>query len=285
MDKLGRIFKLTNNDHTLNKMIPITNTIAICLYLFVAGYQALFLLNRLEGPLKRSLLLGPGTIAVCAHAVSAIYTIYDGQHVDLGFFKVPSLIFWCVSVITLLGLSRRPTSNILVVLFPLAAMSILVSSLAAPVREVSISPGILVHILSSILAYSLLTIAAIQAFGLALQEHKLKHHHTGGILRALPPLQTMETTLFEILWASVIFLSVSILSGVVYIDDIFAQHLAHKTALSIAAWCMFSLLLWGRHQLGWRSQTAVRWTIGGFVSLMLAYFGSKLVLELILHAA
>jgi ABC-type uncharacterized transport system permease subunit len=63
----------------------------------------------------------------------------------------------------------------------------------------------------------------------------------------------------------------------------FAQHLVHKTALTLLAWVIYSTLLWGRYQLGWRSQTAVRFTLGGFALLVLAFFGSKLVLELVLQ--
>ena len=265
-------------------MIFIVNIIAISLYLLLAGYQAMYLFNRMQQEPKRTVVIALGAVAVVAHAISSLNAIYNNNTADLGFFRVSSLIFWFISLLTLLSLLRRSTSNILAAVFPLAAVSIIASSLSAPVREVqmSITPGILVHILSSILAYSLLTMAAIQAFGLAVQEHQLKQHHIRGILRALPPLQTMEKMLFELLWIGVILLSISILSGAIYIDDIFAQHLVHKTTLSIAAWCIFSVLLWGRHQLGWRSQTAVRWTLGGFIAIMLSYFGSKLVLELIL---
>jgi len=65
--------------------------------------------------------------------------------------------------------------------------------------------------------------------------------------------------------------------------DEFAQHLVHKTVLSIAAWIVFAVLLWGRWRFGWRGRTAIRWTISGFVTLMLAFLGTKLVLELILQ--
>ena len=92
----------------------------------------------------------------------------------------------------------------------------------------------------------------------------------------------METLLFELIWVGLALLTLAIGSGIIYLDDIFAQHLVHKSTLSIAAWLIFAMLLWGRHQWGWRSQTAVRWTLGGFATLMLGYFGSKLVLELIL---
>jgi ABC-type uncharacterized transport system permease subunit len=89
--------------------------------------------------------------------------------------------------------------------------------------------------------------------------------------------------LFELLWIGVTLLTIAIVSGVVFIDDIFAQSLVHKTVLTIGAWLLFSMLLWGHYQLGWRSKTAVRLTLAGFALLMLAFFGSKLVLELILH--
>jgi ABC-type uncharacterized transport system permease subunit len=95
----------------------------------------------------------------------------------------------------------------------------------------------------------------------------------------------MEAMLFELIWLGVIALSLSIFTGVAFMNDIFAQHLVHKTVLSIAAWLLFTVLLWGHHRLGWRSQTAVRLTVVGFTLLMLAFLGSKLVLELLLGQA
>ena len=141
----------------------------------------------------------------------------------------------------------------------------------------------LFHIAASLLAYALLTLAALQAALLAIQDRQLKHHHPMGIVRLLPPLQLMESMLFELLWAGVAVLAMAIISGFLFVEDIFAQHLVHKTVLTIIAWVIYSVLLWGHHQLGWRSQTAVRLTLVAFVLLVLAFFGSKLVLELILQ--
>jgi len=76
-----------------------------------------------------------------------------------------------------------------------------------------------------------------------------------------------------------IFLTMGLFTGLLFIEDIFAQHLLHKTVLSIIAWCVFATLLWGRRQYGWRGKTAIKWTLIGFSFLVLAYFGSKLVLE------
>ena len=78
-------------------------------------------------------------------------------------------------------------------------------------------------------------------------------------------------------------LTISLLSGLFYLEDILAQHLVHKTILSFGAWLLFGILLWGRFQFGWRGRTAIRWTISGFVFLMLAYFGSKFVIELVIQ--
>jgi ABC-type uncharacterized transport system permease subunit len=128
-----------------------------------------------------------------------------------------------------------------------------------------------------------LTIAACQAAAVAALDYQLHHRHTRGLVQVLPPLQLMEAMLFELLWVGLVLLTIAISSGMLFLEDIFAQHLVHKTVLTLCAWLLFATLLWGHHQLGWRSQTAVRFTLSGFVVLMLGYFGSKFVLELILQ--
>ncbi|MDQ3797635.1 MAG: cytochrome c biogenesis protein CcsA [Pseudomonadota bacterium] len=89
--------------------------------------------------------------------------------------------------------------------------------------------------------------------------------------------------MFQFIAVGFVLLSLALLTGFAFLHDIFAQHLVHKTVLSIAAWIVFAILLWGRWRFGWRGRTAIRWTLGGVFVLMLAYFGSKLVLELVLH--
>ncbi len=92
----------------------------------------------------------------------------------------------------------------------------------------------------------------------------------------------METLLFQMISLGFFLLSLAIVSGMMFVEDMFAQQVAHKTVLSILAWFFFGILLWGRYQFGWRGRVAIRWTLGGFFTLLLAFFGSKLVLELIL---
>ena len=100
-------------------------------------------------------------------------------------------------------------------------------------------------------------------------------------------------TLHQMQWAfedahmdasvGVVLLTASLVSGWLYHDDLLAQHLLHKTVLSGAAWVFFSGLLVGRKLLGWRGRTVLQMVLAGVVLLALAYFGSKVALELILE--
>lgn len=257
--------------------------IAALLYLAATAVHLLNIFQQRTGLSRPVVLLS--VLALGCHGVIAWDSIHSAEGISLGFYKISALIFLVINLVCSLLLLRRPLQNLLVLLFPLSAMSVLVSTFAPSTAGIStnLSGGMLLHISSSILAYSVFTLAAAQAALVAAQDYQLRHRHTRGIVQILPPLQLMETMLFELLFVGVVLLSVAIVSGVIFIDDIFGQSLVHKTALTILAWIMFSVLLWGHHQLGWRSQTAVRLTLGGFLVLMLAFFGSKLVLELVLQ--
>lgn len=146
-------------------------------------------------------------------------------------------------------------------------------------RSIDLSSGLGIHIFTSLLAYSMLTLAALQALLLAMQNKHLHNHHPGGLIRTLPPLQDMEALLFKLLFVGIALLSAGLISGALYVDNLFSQHLVHKTVLSIIAWGTFSTLLFGHWRYGWRGRIAIRWTLTGFVLLMLAFFGSKFVLE------
>jgi ABC-type uncharacterized transport system permease subunit len=135
---------------------------------------------------------------------------------------------------------------------------------------------------SSVVAFGLLSIAGLYALFVFVIDHFLRRHHLSPLMRSLPPLEVLEDLLFKLISAGFLLLTVSLGSGTMFIDDIFAQHLVHKTALSILAWLAFGILLWGRWRYGWRGSVAVRLTLAGFVLLVLSYFGSKFVLETIL---
>ena len=257
--------------------------VAALLYLAAAGLQLLHASQKRQ-QIERG-VFSLGLIALLCHTIVVWDSVFAQGGFNLGFYKVSALIFLVINVACITSLARRPLQNLLLVLFPLSALSVLVSTFAPDTTPLAsdLGGGMLLHISSSILAYAVLSLAAVQSALLALQDHQLKHRHTRGIVQILPPLQLMESMLFELLWIGVSLLTIAIVSGFIFIDDIFAQSLVHKTVLTIFAWLLFSLLLWGHYQLGWRSQTAVRFTLAGFLLLMLAFFGSKLVLELVLQ--
>lgn len=256
---------------------------AALLYAGAATYQGLRLTQR--GIPDKRLLALLGTLALLLHGASLFFQLNQTGGLNLDFFNAASLIAWAVIGLTLLACLRIPVENLLLLLFPLGVLTVLAAQFmpSGTIHPIDEHPGILAHILLSVLAYGMLTIAVVQSILLLLQDYQLKHKHPSGLIRNFPPLQTMESLLFGFLWAGWLLLSLSLLSGALFIDDLFAQHLAHKTVLSCFAWVVFAVLLWGRHQLGWRGHKAIRWTLAGFCLLMLAYFGSKLVREFILH--
>ena len=257
------------------------NAAAIALYI-TASLFLLSLLARRQ-PTASPWLYWFALTALVFHGVGAYGLIFTEQGFQFGFYRAASVIFFVINLLVWLSSLRKPLHNLFILLFPMSALALILSLVTPPTTaKTVIGAEIASHILLSLLAYSLLTIAALQALFLAFQNRQLKHKHPTGLVRLLPPLQTMEALLFEALWAGQILLTLAIATGFLFLDDLFAQHLAHKTAFSLIAWVIYAVLLWGRHQLGWRGNTAIRGALGGFAALMLAYFGSKLVLELIL---
>ncbi len=258
------------------------NSTAIALYLAGSGYLASRLgrNHAADASWLRALTLG----ALLFHGAGLYGLLFTEEGYHLGFFKVASTIFWVINVIVLVSSLKKPLHNLFVFLFPLSTLAVLVSlfSTSAVTPYGEIGTDIVFHIFLSFLAYSLLTIATFQALLLAYQDRQLKHKHPMGVTRLLPPLQTMETLLFEMLWVGQVLLTLSIVTGFLFFEDLFGQRLVHKTVFSLLAWLVYAILLWGRHRNGWRGSQAVRWTLGGFAALMLAYFGTKLVLEFIL---
>ena len=232
----------------------------------------------------RSLGIGLGFAGLFLHAVMLYVELFTSGGLNLSFFNAVSLAAWTAAGLLLLSALSQPVDNLAILALPAAAITMLLDLRFPGQRllgdDADWSLGI--HVLTSMLSYSLLTLASIQAILLAVQDHFLRRHHPGGFIRALPPLQTMESLLFEMISVGFALLSVSLFTGFLYLDDMFAQHLVHKTVLSIAAWIAFAVLLWGRYRFGWRGRKAIRWTLVGFAVLMLAYFGSKAVVELIL---
>jgi ABC-type uncharacterized transport system permease subunit len=202
--------------------------------------------------------------------------------------SLPNVLSLCALVMVLMLISSLVTRNSLfdagLVVLPIAAM-VLLLEWAIPSESLALSnnsAGTVVHILSSVMAFGILSIAGVYALFVAIIDYFLRHHHLNPLVRTLPALDILESLLFQLIAAGFLVLTISLISGLLFINDIFAQHLVHKTALSIATWLVFGLLLWGRWRYGWRGRLAVWLTLAGIALLLLSYFGTKLVLEVIL---
>ncbi len=259
----------------------IFSLLAIALYLT----GAIWVLLRLAGKARLiySWFRGLNLAAVLMHALALYQQLGLPLNVNLGLFETFSLANWFMCMFILLASYRRPTFNLAVILFPLTAILLLLTefSLSKGLAFTG-SKGLYFHLVVSLAAYSFFALASVQALLLALQNRQLKARRLFGVLDALPPLQTMEGLLFDLLITGQLLLSLGILSGALFLDTMFTQGMLHKTLLSIAAWLIFGYLLFGHWRFGWRGLTAVRWTLGGSCLLLLAYFGSKLVVQFIL---
>jgi len=224
-------------------------------------------------------------VAIFAHILYTALAFQQNNGFNFSFFSTISLVAMIVALILLIAALNKPVEKLGIVIFPIAAGMLALDINFAEKAHILHTNNwqMSVHILTSIIAFSLLNIAALQAILLAIQDQQLKSHPPKRFMQSLPSLQAMESLLFQMLSAGLFFLTIALVSGFIFIEDLFAQHLVHKTVLSILAWIIFSGLLLGRRRYGWRGQIAIKWTLIGFVSLLLAYFGSKLVLELILH--
>ena len=260
--------------------------VAITCYLVAAGLIGWRLVDADNPRLPpRHLALGLVLLGALLHAWILYDGIFSQPGINLAFFNALVLTSWTVIALFLISSLTKPVENLGLVLLPVAALTIVLeSSFPSPdFMRHAVGWDIKIHVLISMLAYSLLTLASVQAILLAIQDHHLRRRPRPGFMRALPPLQTMESLLFEMIGAGFILLTLALVSGYAFLEDMFAQHLVHKTVLSTLAWLMFGGLIIGRIRYGWRGKTAITWTLSGFGILILAYFGSKMVLEMILH--
>lgn len=266
--------------------MPITTLsglVAVALYLISLTLQGQAIKARTARTKTQGKVLLTGLAAVLAHSISAWTLIARNDGYHFGIIEISTLIFAVIALLAITSSARRPLGNLIVGVFPFAALIVTLSLfIDSNYPAQPIGAGIASHILLSVVAYSLFTLAAVQAAFLAFQNYQLRHKHAASVIKRFPPLQDMERLLFELIWIAQILLSLGIIAGFAFVDNLGAQGLPHKMFFSVLAWVVFAILLWGRHQLGWRGNTAIRGTLIGFGCLLLGFYGSKFVLEFIL---
>jgi ABC-type uncharacterized transport system permease subunit len=254
--------------------------IAALLYLAAAGA----LMAQLRSDHHRSAFWVLPVAAIILHAASHAWVWRDAGGLDLHFYSALSLVGLGMAVLTTLYGASGRMAALGVVVYPIAAAAMLTYAVRGHTAT-TLDWRLQLHAWCALLAYATLAIAALLAIMLWLQERALRRREFHGWLRALPPLVELESLLFRTIAVGFALLSATLLTGMLFVENLFAQHLVHKTVLSVLSWLAFGALLLGRWRLGWRGSTAVRWTLVAMLLLVLAFFGSKFVLELLLAPA
>ncbi|MDB5806159.1 MAG: cytochrome biosis protein [Betaproteobacteria bacterium] len=226
------------------------------------------------------------TLAVLFHAWLLEGDMFAGGQFSFGFAHA-------LSIMTLLALVFygaesyvHPLEGLPVLVLPPAAICVMLPPLfAGGVFTTQLkSPAFAAHIAVSMLASAFFAIGAAHAVLMATMEKRLHGHARTTGPMGMPPLLTMERLLFQVLGVGFACLTLTVASGVFFSEEIFGRALQfdHKTVFSLLAWLIFGVLLLGRVAYGWRGRTALKGTFAGFAALLLAYVGSRFVLEVVL---
>jgi len=255
------------------------------LYLMAAAAFGASRLPRFDA-YSRSLFIGACalvaiSISLHSETLYASMLIGDGFNLSLGnTFSMIGLELAIISLIAALEPTLRGISAGLLILGALAAS--MTGFESVPTASANLEWQVRTHIMISLMSYGLLTVGAIVAIYAMAQERRLQAGKLSAVSNLFAPLETTEKLLFGIATAGFAGLALAIMSGFTFVDNLFAQHLVHKTVFSVLAVFVFGTLLAGRFFAGWRGKRAVKLYLGGFLLLCLAYFGVRLILELIL---
>lgn len=225
-------------------------------------------------------------VALGVHAAALFGAMFSGNTMRIGVGDAISAILWLTVLIYWMGSLFYRLEGLQALIMPAAALATLLPAIFPAARPLPNTELVAfkLHLVISMLAYSLFTIASLHVLLMAMLERRLHRGVLPAGLQKLPPLLTMETLLFRIIWTGFVMLTLTLASGVLFSEELFgkAARLNHKTVFGFFSWLVFGALLFGRHFHGWRGRVAVRWTLAGFLLLVLAYLGSKFVLEVLL---
>lgn len=259
--------------------VALTTLIAISAYLCSAGLWYW----RQKSGLNSAFPQAFAVLAVLAHGLTQGLYWLAVHGPDLHFFAALSWISLAMAAITVVLTAKQRLSALGIIVYPLAAVCLL-SNWAWGTHLYNPSDWQLkLHASFALLAYASLSIAALLAVLYWLQDRALRNRNIKHWLSALTPLVQTEQLLFKTLTLSWLLLSLTLVSGMLFVEDMLAQHLWHKTVLTILSWLTLLILLIGRKRRGWRGTRAVHWTLVAMALLALAFFGSKFVLEMVLQ--
>jgi len=240
-----------------------------------------------NAPTRASLSHVAVIVPLALHALLLVRAVFAGEAFYLGVGTAVSVIIWLTVLIYWTGSFFYRLEGLQVLVLPTAAVLSLLPMLLPAVHPLTNThlAAFKAHLVISLLAYSLFTIASLHVLMMAVMERRLHRGNLPPFMRNLPPLLTMEKLLFQIIAAGFVLLTLTLGSGILFSEELFGKpmQVTHKTVFGILSWIIFGAMLAGRALYGWRGRVAMRWTLAGFLSLFLAYIGSKFVLEVLLQ--
>jgi ABC-type uncharacterized transport system permease subunit len=239
-----------------------------------------------DKPTRKWLMYAFAAIGIAAHTAELASELIVQGMLQMSLLNSISICVWMTITVILVSSLSKPIHNLFMFFMPAGAaflaIGLFAPQLAAPKAY---SAGMLLHIFISLLAYSVMIITTLQALLVNIQSNHLHHHQFNNkISSILPPLQSMERLMFEWLIIGFALLTLAMVTGGLYVENMLAQHLIHKTALTFVSWGFFAVLIFGHFYLGWRGQRASRLIYLGFGFLIIAFMGSKFVLEYLIRA-
>lgn len=262
--------------------LPLT-LIAFVFYALATSHVVSRLFDK-EGPShKRTLILS--TVAILTHMALVVNSVFTDQGQDLSLANVSLLICWLIVVSVTTVSLRFPATLLLPVVYGFAAL-LLIISLFMPhhviLDSVNLELGLLTHISLSFMAYCVLVIATLYAIQFYFINRRLKQKDLSIVTSHLPPLMLVEKQLYHLVSMGSLLLTVALVSGFAFLENMLATGYVHKTILSIISWGLFIAVAWGHKYRGWRGKGSVITTIIAAFILTMAYFGSRFVQEVIL---
>jgi ABC-type uncharacterized transport system permease subunit len=226
--------------------------------------------------------------AIGAHAILLANTVVTPEGLDLSLTNALSAVECLIALIAWLGTLSRALPGIAAIAYPVAAAGAALPALIPSAHRFSFTsePWAVLHISAALVAYALLIVAALQALVLTGLERRLHRGLPEPAEATLPPLLTLERFLFRVVAAGFVLLTLTLISGVLFSEQLFGKALTYsnKIIFSVLSWIVFGALLYGRKRYGWRGRTALNWIMVGSVLLLLAYVGTKLLSDSTLGA-
>lgn len=225
------------------------------------------------------LVIGFGLLAVVLHLFSLYHQLFVSAGQNFTIANVGSLISVMISLIATLALTRWKTVWFpLSIIYPLGIVSVALSAFVEGsfIKQLAENSGFLFHLAIAIISYALFVIALLYAFQLKWLDYKLKSKKLA-FSPVLPPLMTVERHFFHLTLVAQVLLTVTLISGMIYLHNFFAPEHIYKAVFSFMAWIVYSILVLGQWKLRWNGSRVLIYSAAGMLLLTIAYFGSRII--------